>query len=250
MAVAAVPGTVMAVVLLAILVVPVGPVVAVVVAAVVGVATAAASWRRAPGAVLRALGARPVDGNEWPRPVGLVEGLCATMGLSTPTLAVVDDPAADALAVGTGPATATVVLTRGLLEQLGPVELEGVLAHELSHVKHGDVALSTVLSALALPLARFGDPGELVRRVRGRGLELATDQRAVAVTRYPPGLRAGLATMAESVEPGAGGGMLATRAGRATRWLWTVPLGPAPEGEALVGALDAAEVRMAALDEL
>lgn len=243
------PGVVAAVVLLAVLIVPVGPVVAAVVAVAVGAAMAAVTWWRAPAMLLGALGARPVDQDRWPRPFVLVDGLCATMGLSPPALAVVDDPSADAMAVGTTAASAVIVVTSGLLERLGSVELEGVLAHELSHVKGGDVALSTVAATLALPFARVGDPGDLVRRLRGRGRELVTDQRAVAVTRYPPGLRAALSTMSLAGPEGTAG-LLDSAAGRATRWLWTVPLGPAPEGEALVGNLDAVDVRMAALDEL
>lgn len=254
MGLAAAPGAVLALVLVAALVVPAGPVLAVLVAVVLGAGAALLVWVRAPGALRRALGAVAVDEDAWPRPFGLVEGLCATMGLSPPALAVVDDPAADALSIGTSPASATIVVTTGLLQHLGPVELEGVLAHELSHLRSGDVARSTIAAALALPLARVGDPGDLVHRLCGRGRELATDQRAVAVTRYPPGLRAALASMAYPAE-GAGGmdppGALAgSAAGRATRWLWTVALGPPPQGEELVGNLDVVDVRMAALDEL
>lgn len=247
---AAVPGVVLAVVLVAALIVPAGPVVAVVVAVVVGAAASGGLWAWSPRLLLRALGARPAAEDRWPRPFGLVEGLCATMGLSAPMLAVVDADVADALAVGTAAGSTTVVVTTGLLERLDPVALEGVLAHELTHVKRGDVALGSVAAMLALPLARLGDPGDLVHRVRGRGCELDTDQRAVAVTRYPPGLRAALATMAATAGPGGSDGLVASPAGRATRWLWTVPLGAPPTGDALIGELDAAEVRMAALDEL
>lgn len=251
-----VPAVMATVIVAGALFVPTGPVVAVVVAVVIGTAIGMLTWRWAPSAVLRALGARDADEDAWPRPYNLVDGLCATMGLPPPALVVVDEHTPGAMAVATGASSATLVLTSGLLERLGPVELEGVLAHELSHVKHGDAAVSTVAAALLLPAARIGDPGELVHRLRGRGLELATDQRAVAVTRYPPGLRAGLAIMAEAVSGTAAGdgsspgaGLWSTPAGRATRWLWTVPLGPAPDADALVGELDAADVRMAALDE-
>ena len=68
--------------------------------------------------------------------------------------------------------TATLVLTTGLLRALDPVELEGVLAHELSHVKSGDMATATMAAAVVLPLAPlFSGSPELVqaaRRVRAR----------------------------------------------------------------------------------
>lgn len=222
-------------------------------AAVVGVVVAAAAavivWERAPHRLLRALDARPLAFHDAPRAHVMVEGLCATMGLASPRLAVVDSAVVDAVTVGTRPATTTVVLTSGLLRAFGPVELEGALAHELSHVKHGDVPFATVVAAELLPWARWIDGGAVLRRLRGRDLEWATDRRSVGVTRYPPGLRAALGAMAAAAE--ADGGRLADSAvGRCTRWLWTAPLGPAITGDQLIGALDVTSVRVDALDEL
>jgi heat shock protein HtpX len=258
-AAAAVPGIVLGIVLLAALVVPAGPAVAVVVGAVAALAVSVAVWRRAPQALLRALGATTMTWADAPRAFVVAEGLCATMGLAVPTLARVEAAEADALVVGTTPGSVTVVVTSRLLEELGPVEMEAVLAHELCHVKAGEVALPTVVAALALPLGRWVDVGGIVRAVSGRGRELETDQRAVAVTRYPPGLRAALTVLADTVDEAAAGvasaagdrSVLARQAvGRCTRWLWTVALGPAPTGAAVIGDLDVASVRIAALDEL
>jgi hypothetical protein len=249
------PGVVVAVVLIGILVVPAGIAVAVAVGVVVGVAVAVGLWRRAPTTLVRALGARPAEESRWPRPFGLLDGLCATMGLPVPALWVLDDPCANALVVGTTPTSTTLVVTTGLLVQLDPVQLEGVLAHELSHIKLGDVAVGTVSAVLWLPLARFGDAGAVVHRLRGKGRDLRTDLYAVGVTRYPPGLRsaleqmtaAGGATSSGSVH---GSHLAGTRVGRVTRWLWTVSLGDPPVGDAIVGNLDVAQVRIEALDEL
>ncbi|MDA8267596.1 MAG: M48 family metalloprotease, partial [Actinomycetota bacterium] len=189
--------------------------------------------------------------------------------------------------VGTRPGSSVLVVTTGLVQRLDPVQLEGVLAHELTHMKHGDVAVGTVAAAVVLPLAGMIDLGGVVHHLRGRGTELLTDRRAVGVTRYPPALRSALAIMVGSgsepaaavagphrppssepagtahpgaahasssdgvgTAPGGASGLAATAAGRATRWLWTVALGPSPQGPALIGELDAPEVRMAALDEL
>lgn len=242
----AVPGLVVTLVILGILVVPAGLLIGAVVGVVLGVVSSAAIWRRSPVTLLGALGAQPADEERWPRPFGLIDGLCATMGLTAPTVWVVDDGCADAMVVGTSPRSVALVVTTGLLDRLDPVQLEGVLAHELSHVKHGDVALGTVAAVLVLPLAGFGDVGRLVHRWRGRGVELRTDLSAVGVTRYPPGLQSALQEM---LLP-ASSSLASTAAGRATRWLWTVALGPGVHGEDLIGELDAGEVRVAALDEM
>ncbi|MDA8072744.1 MAG: M48 family metalloprotease [Actinomycetota bacterium] len=242
-------------VLTAALAVPLGAVLAVVVGVVVGVGVSLALWRRAPAMLLRALGAEPAAEEQWPRPFGLVDGLCASMGLAGPALWVLDDPSANALVVGTWCGSAVLVVTSGLLTRLDPVQLEGVLAHELVHLKRGDVVVGTMAAVLVLPFAGVLDVGRLVHRLRGRGNELATDQLAVAVTRYPPGLRHGLETMVAMCDaggpaPAARPTLQATAVGRSTRWLWTVALGPAPRGATAVGELDAPDVRMAALDEL
>ncbi len=285
---AAVPGVVIGVLVLVVVGVAVGWPVAAGPALAAGVVVGIATWWRAPAAILRSLGARPADEDHWPRPFGIVDGLCATMGLSPPDLWLVEDESANAMAVGTRPGSSVLVVTTGLVQRLDPVQLEGVLAHELTHMKHGDVAVGTVAAAVVLPLAGMIDPGGVVHHLRGRGTELLTDRRAVGVTRYPPALRSALAIMVGSgsepaaaavagphrppssepagtahpgaahasssdgvgTAPGGASGLAATAAGRATRWLWTVALGPSPQGPALTGELDAPEVRMAALDEL
>lgn len=253
-AVASVPGIVLAAIVLGALIVPLGPLLAVVVAVVAGIVVSVVLWQEAPTILLRALGAVPADEERWPRPFGLVDALCATMGLPAPRLWVLDSRAANALTLGTRPGSMALVVTTGLLDRLDPVCLEGVLAHELVHVKRGDVAVGTIASVLALPLARIADVGRIVHRLRGPGNELATDQLAVGMTRYPPGLRDGLQAMASASESDAlcegAPALCASAAGKSTRWLWTVLLGPAPEGEAVIGELDAPEVRIAALDEL
>lgn len=263
---ASLPGIALGVVVLVVLTATVGVVAGVAAGVLVAAGTAVVLWRRAPAMVLRSIGAVPIGWADAPRAFVVIEGLCATMGLEAPTVARVDAVEANALVVGTTPGSVTVVCTTALLDRLGPVELEGVLAHELCHVKAGDVAVATVAAALVLPVSRWVDGGRLVRSLSGRGREFRTDQQAVAVTRYPPGLRAALAVAADSVEEAAGRpaappppapvgpdlppSLARTPAGRCTRWLWTVALGPAPTGADLIGNLDAASVRIAALDEL
>jgi hypothetical protein len=161
-----------------------------VVAVALGACTWAAVWFGAPHLLLGRLGGRFVEEEDVPRAANLVDGLCGTMGLPLPGMMLVDDPFRGALAIGRNERTATLVLTTGLLRALHPVELEGVLAHELSHIKSGDMASATMAAAVVLPVAPlFAGSPELVRKLAGAGRELAADERAYSVTRFPPGLR-------------------------------------------------------------
>jgi len=217
-----------------------------------GIVVWLATWRGAPGVVLRALGVRQGTDAELQRADNLVDGLCATMGLEPPDIVVIDDPARQALALGRPGMPGVLVVTSGLLGALDPVALEGVLAHELVHLKRGDVAPATMAAVVFLPLARLLPAAGVVHALAGRGREFRTDRLAVAVTRYPPGLRDALVLMAEGPAPATPSRLAGGGAGQVTRWLWTVVL-PDPSAEASrvaePGELDAPEVRIAALDE-
>jgi heat shock protein HtpX len=156
---------------------------ALVVALALAVVTVWLVASRAEGAVLRRVGAVPVDEHEQPRFHNLVEGLCVAAGLPKPALLVVQDEAPNALTIGRDPRHAAVVATTGLLEKLTRVEHEGVLAHEHSHDTTHDTGVSTLAAAL---LGRVA-PG-LVPRALGAARETAADVTGVAITRYPPGL--------------------------------------------------------------
>jgi len=164
----------------------VGLVVGVVAGAVVG----GAAWTRSTSVALSLAGAAPADEEQHARLHNLVEGLCAAAGLPKPALYVVADAAPDAFAVGRGPRNAAVVCTAGLLDGLTRMELEGVLAHELSHVKNYDILPATLAVTL------LGLPGTVVpplrtgamRRVVGEHREALGDVSGVSITRYPPGL--------------------------------------------------------------
>ncbi len=227
---------------------------------VVGAAAAgvcgAVLWRASPRMVLRALGARLVDEAEVPGPCTQVEGLCATMGLPVPAIYLIDDDVPGAMAVGRGPKDGALVLTRGLLPLLDPVALEGVLAHELAHLKRGDTAPASVAAALVLILRVPPGTGSTVYALAGHGREFEADRHAVSVTRYPPGLRQALDRLWRAMPDGGGpdsGSLAHRRAGQVTRWLFTVPLpgrgGGPTGGDDVTGQLDATAVRIAALDE-
>ena len=209
LAVAAVVG----VVLSAVIALAGAPLVGVPVGVVVGALVAGWIWSGAERRVLRALGARAVSPAEQARLHNVTEGLCVVAGLPKPALYVIDDPAANALAVGRDGRRAALVVTTGLLESLERIELEGVIAHELAHVKALDSRLGTVAAALA-PLGSWA-----IAAAVGVDREEAADAAGVALTRYPPGLLRALqklATASTSVRAGA----------RAAGHLWLVPAVP------------------------
>ena len=103
--------------------------------------------------------ARPADGPEFRRYHNLVEGLCIAAGLPKPRLYVVDDPAPNAFATGRNPEHAAIAVTTGLLATMNRVELEGVLAHELAHVKNYDILIQTVAVVAVGAVALISDLG-------------------------------------------------------------------------------------------
>jgi heat shock protein HtpX len=98
----------------------------------------------------RAMGAREVTPEQYPQLHGTVDRLSALADMPKPRVAVADNDMPNAFATGRNPQNAVVCVTTGLLRRLEPEELEGVLAHELSHVAHRDVAVMTVAGFLGV----------------------------------------------------------------------------------------------------
>jgi len=108
---------------------------------------------------LAAAGARVVSREDAPALHDVVERLCAMADLPKPKIAIMDTPVPNAFATGRSPKHAAVCVTTGLWQRLEPKEIEGVLAHELSHIANRDVLIMTVASffaMLAALLTRFG----------------------------------------------------------------------------------------------
>src|SRR5215471_9928701 len=209
-----------------------GGVAGLVVVLVISLALAFFSYYNSDKIALAASHAKPADETEYRRYHNLVEGLCIAAGLPKPRLYVVDDPAPNAFATGRNPKHAALAVTTGLLEKMNRVELEGVIAHELSHVKNYDILVTTVavtavgaialLSDLGLRFMWFGGGSDRRDRADSGGLgiilvilafallilapfiallmqfavsrrrELLADASGVQLTRYPPGLIAAL----------------------------------------------------------
>ena len=99
-------------------------------------------------------GARSVTRQQEPKLYNLLENLCISRGLTMPKLAVIETGALNAYASGLNDKQYTITVTRGLMETLDDAELEGVLAHELSHIRHRDVRL-LVISVIFVGIISF-----------------------------------------------------------------------------------------------
>jgi len=98
--------------------------------------------------VLRLSGAREIKKTDNPELYRLVENLCITAGLPLPRIYLIDSNQPNAFATGRNPKHGVVAVTRGLLEKLDRVELEGVIAHELAHIGNKDILLQTIVVVL------------------------------------------------------------------------------------------------------
>ncbi len=129
------------------------------IALVVGAAIAFGSYWNADKIALKVSRAHPASPEEYARLHNLVEGLCIAGGLPKPGIYVVDDPAPNAFATGRNPQHAAIAVTTGLLEKMNRVELEGVVAHELSHIRNYDILVSTLAVTMVGAIALMADIG-------------------------------------------------------------------------------------------
>lgn len=179
---------------------------------------------------LASTGAKLIQSADAPELWRTVENLAITAGLPMPRVGIIHDPAPNAFATGRNPEHATIVVTTGLLELLNQSELEGVLAHELSHIKNNDILLMTVAVVLVGSLAllarmhwyssdsenRRSGPfailavlliilapviGELMKLAISRQREYLADASGALLTRYPEGLASALEKISHSHQP-------------------------------------------------
>ena len=102
-------------------------------------------------------GAKPITKADNPRLYRIVENLAITTGLPMPKVYLVDDPAPNAFATGRDPEHAAVAATTGLLEIMDDAELEGVMAHEIAHVKNFDIRVTTIVFGLVVVVGLLAD---------------------------------------------------------------------------------------------
>ena len=98
--------------------------------------------------ILKTTGAREVTKREFPHLFHTVEGLAIAAGIPAPKCYVIDDTALNAFATGTDPKNASITVTTGLLKKLNRQELEGVIGHEMSHIKNYDIRVMLITAVL------------------------------------------------------------------------------------------------------
>src|SRR5215475_3950843 len=108
---------------------------------------------------LKSSGAQPVTREQLPRLYQVMEGLAAKANIPVPKLYVVPDAAPNAFATGRSPNHASVAVTQGLLQIMNDDELEGVIAHELSHVRNYDILTSSIAATIAAAITYMAQMG-------------------------------------------------------------------------------------------
>lgn len=109
--------------------------------------------------VLKMYRAQEVDAQSAPRYYAMVQELAAKAGLPMPRVYLIDEQAPNAFATGRNPEHAAVAATTGILKLLSERELRGVMAHELAHVKHRDILISTISATMAGAISMLGNFG-------------------------------------------------------------------------------------------
>jgi len=191
--------------------------------------------------VLAVSRARPVSREEYPYLYNVVEGLAIAAGLPKPRCYIINDSAPNAFASGRNPENSVIVVTTGLLDKLNRAELEGVIAHEMSHIKNYDILVQTlavvmvgvvvllsdwilrsflwgggrrrnsdkqggnagaILIVVALVLAVLAPLfAQLLKLAVSRKREYLADANGALLTRYPPGLASALKKLSADREP-------------------------------------------------
>jgi len=181
--------------------------------------------------------ARPVERRQEPYLWNTVEGLSIAAGLPMPRPYIIEDSAPNAFATGRDPQHAAIAVTRGLLDKLNRLELEGVVAHEMAHIQNYDIRLMTLVTVLVGTVVllsdwmmrslwyggrrrrssgRGGNPlvliglvfvilspiiARLMRSALSRQREFLADASGALLTRYPEGLASALEKLTADKEP-------------------------------------------------
>jgi len=204
-----------------------------VVAVIFSLATSFFSYWFSDKLVLSMLNAKLIEERDDKELYRLVENLCITAGLPLPKIYIIEEAQPNAFATGRDSNHAVVVVTRGLLEKLERAELEGVIAHELSHIGNKDMLLQTVIVVLVGIVALLSDwflrisfhgggrkkegvailvlgivaailaplAASLIKLAISRKREFLADASGALLTRYPEGLARALEKISEDPNP-------------------------------------------------
>ena len=211
-----------------------------VIAVIIAVAMTFGSYYASDKIVLAISRAKPVKKEDYPYLYNVVEGLAIAAGLPKPRCYIIDDTAPNAFASGRNPKNSVIVVTKGLLEKLNRAELEGVIAHEMAHIKNYDIRVQTLAVVMVGIVALLSDwilrtlfwgrgrrrsdskgrggaeifivvglvlailsplIAQLLRLAISRKREFLADANGAFLTRYPPGLASALRKLAADREP-------------------------------------------------
>lgn len=212
----------------------------IVLAVLIAAAWAFSSYYWSDRIVLAISRARPLEKHEYPHLFHAVEGLAIAAGIPTPKVYVIEDTAPNAFATGRNPEHSVVCVTTGLLQKLNRLELEGVIAHELSHVKNYDILFGSLVVVMVGVVSLLSDwilrsflwgggrrrrdeeggqaqvillvvglvlailapiIAQLVRLSISRKREFLADASGAMITRYPQGLADALRKLDADTEP-------------------------------------------------
>lgn len=184
---------------------------------------------------LASTGAKEIQKNDNPKIYRMVENLCITAGMPTPKVHIINSPALNAFATGRDPVHASIALTTGIINALENEELEGVIAHELAHIKNYDIRLMTIVVVLVGSISLIADMifrarlfgaksdnknnngimliiglvlllispivANLIKLAISRKREYLADASGAMLTRYPEGLARALEKISKSNRP-------------------------------------------------
>ena len=207
-----------------------------VIAVILSVLMSFGSYWYSDKAVLLMAGAKPVKKKDYLELYRIVENLSITAGLPLPKIYVINEDQPNAFATGRDANHAVIAVTRGLLKKLNRVELEGVIAHEFSHIKNRDILLNTVVVVLAGAIALASDfflritfwggdsddsdrggilllvigvvaailaplAASIIQLAISRKREFLADETGALLTRYPEGLASALEKISQDQTP-------------------------------------------------
>ncbi len=211
----------------------------VVAAVVISALMSLTSYYHADKLALWSTGARAIKKEDNPYLYRIVENLCIAQGIPVPKVHIIDSPALNAFATGRNPEHASIAVTAGIMQALENEELEGVIAHELSHIKNYDILVMTIVVVLVGTVALLGDfffrmrflhggrdrnngggqlgavlmivgviflilspiIAELIKLAISRRREFLADASGALITRYPEGLARALEKINTSKTP-------------------------------------------------
>lgn len=184
---------------------------------------------------LASTGAKEIQKNDNPKIYRMVENLCITAGMPTPKVHIINSPALNAFATGRDPKHASIALTTGIIDAFENEELEGVIAHELAHIKNYDIRIMTIVVVLVGSISLIADMifrarlfgvksdnknnngvmlviglvlllispivANLIKLAISRKREYLADASGAMLTRYPEGLARALEKISKSNRP-------------------------------------------------